>query len=184
MEYALDKKAICDSVALGYWAPVYQLSVPGSLTENKDIKGYQIPNRNIICIPPEDENWSTSLTKVDIGLIPNLEEHDGNWLPAMEFMVMKTPWIASSGPVFQDLRSYGWLVSNSASMWHRIITDMVTNLESYKKDAEGEPYLFALSQSLEENLERVLGTFQKFYNKNNKEMEDKYAGEIQLESSG
>jgi peptide/nickel transport system substrate-binding protein len=46
VEYAIDKKAICDSVAMGYWTPVYQLSIPGSLTENKDVKGYQYdPNK-------------------------------------------------------------------------------------------------------------------------------------------
>jgi dipeptide transport system substrate-binding protein len=37
LDYAIDKKAICDSVAQGYWKPANQIAIPGSYAENADV---------------------------------------------------------------------------------------------------------------------------------------------------
>jgi peptide/nickel transport system substrate-binding protein len=41
IEYALDKKAICDTVGAGYWIPIWQPARPGSWAENPSVTGYR-----------------------------------------------------------------------------------------------------------------------------------------------
>ena len=41
IEYALDKKAICDQLGAGYWIPIWQPARPGSWAENSAAVGYR-----------------------------------------------------------------------------------------------------------------------------------------------
>jgi hypothetical protein len=80
-------------------------------------------------------------------------------------MVMKIPWIASEGPAYHSLRPYGWLVNNTASSWERILLDMVDHLEDHRQEMLTEPYLYAISQSVDENIEKVMSIYSTIINK-------------------
>jgi peptide/nickel transport system substrate-binding protein len=41
IEYALDKKAICDQLGAGYWIPIWQPAIPGGWAENSAVAGYR-----------------------------------------------------------------------------------------------------------------------------------------------
>jgi glycosyltransferase involved in cell wall biosynthesis len=121
-------------------------------------------------LPPEQkifqpwvpyEQWPRVLTKFDIGLAPLHGPYDErrSWIKVLEYMAMKIPWIASEGPAYAELRPYGWLVKNSASAWERLLLDMVDHIGDYRAEAARDPYLFALGQSIDENIDRVTGTY-------------------------
>lgn len=111
-----------------------------------------------IYIPARDEkDWQKVLSTIDLGLIPlsgNIDDRVG-WCDPLEYMAMKIPWVGSSSIALADLRQYGWLVQNHDSIWKRVILDMVGNIPAYKEEAGGEPYLFAISQVVDEYLEKL-----------------------------
>lgn len=107
------------------------------------------------------QEWPHPLATVDIGLAPitgYLSERRG-WLDILEFMVMKIPFLASESPTYYPLRPYGWLVQNSANAWERVLQDMIDHLRDYQIDADGEAFLFGLSQGVDENAGRIVELF-------------------------
>lgn len=121
-------------------------------------------------IPPEQKlyhpwvphnEWANVLAKFDIGLAPLQGPYDErrSWIKILEYMVMKIPWVASEGPAYSDLRRFGWLVKNTPSAWERVLLDVIDHLDEYKQDAAGEPYLFGIAQSIDENIEKVLAKY-------------------------
>ena len=80
-------------------------------------------------------------------------------------MIMKIPWVASEGPAYHALRNYGWLVPNNASAWERILNDMVDHIPDYKQEAGRDPFLFGLSQSVDDNVEKILITYNQIMEK-------------------
>jgi hypothetical protein len=123
-----------------------------------------------LALPPEAQSfypldsttdWPARLSGVDIGLAPlsgDLDERRG-WKDVLEFMAMKIPWVASHGPAYYELRPYGWIIENNASTWERVLLDVIDHLPAYAEEAQSEPYLFAISQGIEENVEAVLTAF-------------------------
>ncbi len=111
--------------------------------------------------------WSTVLAQFDIGLAPLCGEYDQrrSWIKVLEYMVMKIPWIASEGPPYEEFRSFGWLVQNTAQAWQRVLFDVVDHLEQYQKEAAGEAYLAALGKSIDENIDRTLSQYATIYEK-------------------
>jgi hypothetical protein len=107
------------------------------------------------------QEWPRPLAYVDIGLSPVLSPRDERrgWTDLLEYMVMRIPWLASQNPAYVDLRSYGWLVQNDPGAWERVLLDMIDHLPVYQEEAMGEPYLFGISQGIEENIDRILSTF-------------------------
>jgi len=97
------------------------------------------------------------LSKADVGLLPAYGEFDlrQSPLPAVEYMAMKIPWIASSQPVYQSLAEYGGLVNNSAAEWAAAILETAENIETARQRAAGRAYLYALSQDAAENVEKI-----------------------------
>jgi hypothetical protein len=71
-------------------------------------------------------------------------------------MVSKIPWIASDLVPLRPLSLYGKLVQNSSSNWEAAILNALDQLGVYKKKAAGEPFLFALSQDVNGNIDKVL----------------------------
>ncbi len=102
-------------------------------------------------------DWQKVLSTIDIGLIPlsGMEDDRVGWFDALEYMLMKIPWVASENNAFAELRHYGWLVQNHANLWERILLDMVGNIQAYKEDTAGEPYLFAIGQGKDEYIEKL-----------------------------
>ncbi len=111
-----------------------------------------------IYIPARDNgDWQKTLSTIDLGLIPlaGTEDDRVGRFDALEYMLMKIPWVASEGAAFAELRQYGWLVQNHASLWERVLLDMVGNINAYKEDTAGEPYLFAIGQGKDEYIEKL-----------------------------
>jgi glycosyltransferase involved in cell wall biosynthesis len=104
------------------------------------------------------EEWADILLKLDVGVIPIHGDYDLRLgrIHLLEFMISKTPWIASNQPCFRELSRYGKLVQNSASEWESAVMKAVDNIDIGQKRAKGEPFLFALSQDIHENIDKVL----------------------------
>lgn len=114
------------------------------------------------------KEWPQQLAFFDIGIAPLSTPYDQrrSWKKVMEYMAMKIPWIATDGPAYHSLGSYGWLVQNKANAWERILLDMVDNLAGHKAEATSEPFIFSLSQSIDQNIDKILALFQTIRSKN------------------
>lgn len=105
--------------------------------------------------------WPGELANYDIGLAPLNGPYDDrrSWIKALEYMVMKIPWVASEGPPYHELRSYGWLVPNSAQTWERVLLDIIDHIDEYRAEAGREAYLQGISQSIDGNIDKVLAVY-------------------------
>jgi hypothetical protein len=112
--------------------------------------------------------WPQLLSIFDIGIAPLYGQYDQrrSWIKILEYMVMKIPWVASDGPAYQSLRPYGWLVKNTPNGWERILLDLVDHLEDYRDEAFRDPYLFGLSQGVNENVENIISVYTSILDKN------------------
>lgn len=127
-----------------------------------------LPENQKVLLPwvPYTE-WAQVLSKFDIGFAPLHGPYDErrSWIKVLEYMVMKIPWIASEGPAYSDLREYGWLVKNNPSAWERVLLDLVDNVAGYKAEATRLPYLYGISQSIDENVNKLIATYQNVANR-------------------
>jgi glycosyltransferase involved in cell wall biosynthesis len=130
--------------------------------DQKAVENLGLPAGKLIYRPWKDgSDWPSPLARFDIGLAPlrgPLDQRRG-WASVLEYLIMKIPWVASQGPAYYELRPYGWLVENTAGTWQRILLDMIDHLDDYKFEAAQAPYLFGLSQSLEENVYQLVDTY-------------------------
>ncbi len=118
-----------------------------------------VPDRQKVMWPliPQTE-WPRYLSSLDIGLAPlsgDFDQRSGS-ARLLEYMLMKIPWIASEGPVYRKFAQYGWLVPNSVEAWEKVILEMVDHLADYRIEAAAEPYLYALSHDIDENINTIL----------------------------
>jgi hypothetical protein len=113
------------------------------------------------------DEWVTVLLNLDIGLVPIYGDYDLRLsrINLLEFMMSKTPWIASSQPAFREFSRYGRLVQNSADGWEAAILKAIDNIGALQAWASGEPFLFALSQDVNENIDKVVKLFTYILNK-------------------
>jgi len=126
-----------------------------------------IPAAQMIKYPANSfEAWANILPHVDIGFVPISGDYDVrcSWLPLLEFMLSKIPWIASDLTSFRPLSAYGMLVQNSADDWQTAIFNLANQLGAYRKKASGEPFLFALSQDINGNIDKVLKCYTSILN--------------------
>jgi hypothetical protein len=82
-------------------------------------------------------------------------------------MVSKIPWIASNQPAFREFSRFGRLVPNSSDAWESAILRVIENMDDLELWAAGEPFLFALSQDVNENIDKVLKLFTYILNQAN-----------------
>jgi glycosyltransferase involved in cell wall biosynthesis len=113
------------------------------------------------------EEWPQVLASYDIGLAPMEGEFDArrSWVKVLEYMAVKTPWIASRSPAYQELESYGQLVENSAYAWEENLLNLIDNLEKYQLHAQGPAFNFSISQNADSNIERMIMTFNSIINR-------------------
>lgn len=117
-----------------------------------------LPSHQKIIIPcNESSKWMAVLPSLDIGVLPKLTAFDqrSGREEILEFMLMKVPWVASSGVCCRELGQYGWLVQNKTGTWERILDDMINNLDNYRAES-AEGFLFALGQSIDENIDKFM----------------------------
>jgi len=122
-----------------------------------------VPARQKLLWPwVKQEDWPRYLSRVDIGLAPLAGEFDQRrgWERVMEYLVMKIPWVASEGSPYRAVGRFGRLVNNQPDSWEKNLLEIVDHLEEYRADAAGEPYLFALSQDIDENINKILMAYQ------------------------
>jgi hypothetical protein len=105
--------------------------------------------------------WPQTLGKIDIGLAPMIGEagQRASCAPMLEYMALQIPWIASQGPAVYDLHSFGWIVEDTAEGWLKAIIEMVDHYPDFRAEAAVAPYLYAISKSLEENIQTVVDTY-------------------------
>ncbi len=107
------------------------------------------------------EEWADILLKLDVGLAPISGEYDLRLgrINLLEFMISKTPWIASNQASFREFSRFGRLVQNTPEAWETTLVKVLDNLDAFQKRASGELFLFALSQDVNENIDKVLKLF-------------------------
>lgn len=113
------------------------------------------------------EQWCPLLKTIDIGLAPLSGEYDKrrSWIKALEYMALKIPWIATKYPTYDELHDYGLMTENGSKYWENALIEMIENYPKYKERAETIGYDFALSQSSDNNIEKVtLPLYEKLIN--------------------
>ncbi len=140
----------------------HNVKVMISGNDRRIFQSLPLPSQQKILHPwmPYDQ-WSSVLAQFDIGIAPLAGPYDErrSWIKVLEYMVMKIPWIASDGPAYYDLGSYGRLVENTTQAWRTALLEVVDHLESEKMRAAGQPYLFGLAQSVDENVNHIVDTY-------------------------
>ena len=132
-------------------------NVSSSIIEKLNI----LPNQMEVYTRTSFDKWVQILSGLDIGVAPVDGDYDlrmGSF-NVMEFMIMKIPWAASNTLPYRDLARYGWLVPNSANNWESSLIELVDHVDAYRAEAVGEPFLFALSQDVNENIFKVLDIY-------------------------
>ncbi len=107
------------------------------------------------------ENWVDISLHLDIGLMPVSGEYDLRLssYDLLEFMISKTPWIASEDMNFQNLSQYGQWVRNTPEAWENAILRTIDQLDAHQRKAITEPFLFALNQDISVNIARILKVY-------------------------
>jgi len=113
-----------------------------------------------------EEQWSQLVASYDIGLAPLATEFDRrrSWIKALEYMIMKIPWIASNFETYEELGQYGTLTKNGLENWKEAMCTAIDNIEEKRALANGKAYDFAVSQSWDANIHKVLGIYQQIIN--------------------
>jgi hypothetical protein len=109
----------------------------------------------------QDGGWHQLLSKIDIGMAPMIGEagQRAACSPILEYMALQIPWIASQGSAVYDLHSFGWIVENTPEGWLKAIIEVVDHFQDFRAEAAVAPYLYAISKSLEENIQTVVDTY-------------------------
>jgi glycosyltransferase involved in cell wall biosynthesis len=109
------------------------------------------------------EQWSSLLKTIDIGIAPLHGEYDKrrSWIKALEHLALKTPCIASDLPTYNELHDYIKITPNGSKWWETAIVDMIENYSIYKEKADTIGYDFAVSQSIDNNIEETIALYQK-----------------------
>lgn len=107
--------------------------------------------------------WTSLLKSVDIGLAPLATVYDRrrSWVKAIEYMALKTPWIASNFPPYKRLHEYGTIVKNSIESWENGLVRIIDNLQEYRDKAAADAYDFALTQTTDKNILNTIELYQK-----------------------
>ncbi len=137
-----------------------------NLEKGSDMKFDIDPAQIKIYYPRSFEEWVTILLKLDIGLAPIYGNYDVRLSTAklLEFMISKTPWIASEQLTFHELLQYGQWVKNTPDAWKNAILSTIDQLDVYQKKASKEPFLFAISQDVSANIDKVLKIYSSIIN--------------------
>jgi len=120
------------------------------------------PEQRIIYswMPPED--WRGCISNLDLGLAPSLTQYDfrESRKPVLEYLSLKIPWVASDHLPFRDIKQYGMVVENSYIAWKNGILQSINCLEERTTFASGNPYLYAISQDIDENINKIIDSYE------------------------
>jgi len=124
------------------------------------------PDRKIFSGYVPEEDWSRLVASYDIGLSPLATEFDRrrSWLKSMEYMIMKVPWVGTDMETYEELRDYGTLVKNGLDNWKKALSYAIEHIEEKRELANTKAYDFALTQSWDNNIDKLLNIFQEIIN--------------------
>lgn len=105
-----------------------------------------------------DEQWTPLIKSLDIGLAPLAGEYDKrrSWIKVLEYMALKVPWVATNYETYSELTEFGITTDNGYQNWEKALSTMIENYSDYQKISDTTGYEFALDQSSEKNIEKVI----------------------------
>jgi hypothetical protein len=108
------------------------------------------------------KNWPVLLSSFDLGLIPVADEFGVrlSFVQAVEYMLMKIPWVSSDLPPYRELAQFGCLVPNVAEYWQQTLLEVVDHLSVFRNEVSGASFLYALGLDVNENISKVLATYE------------------------
>ncbi len=127
------------------------------------IEASQIPvKKRVIHNEIPAYRWPAFLSNLDIGItfVEGKFSARASKLRAIEYSVMKIPWLASNLLPFREMDHYGWLISNSEEQWTRALLEIIDHLETYQTEANGEPFLYGISQDIFENIDKIIDIYE------------------------
>jgi glycosyltransferase involved in cell wall biosynthesis len=79
---------------------------------------------------PHNE-WPRLLSRFDIGLIPLTGRYDArrSWIKSLEYTLMGIPWVGTKAPPTEELKDYGYQVTNNVQSWEKAIRYAIDNHE-------------------------------------------------------
>jgi hypothetical protein len=110
--------------------------------------------------------WADTLPGLDIGIMPIYRDYDLRlgYFDLLEFMISKIPWIASGVPIFRKFSQYGQWTQNTPTAWENSILNTEDQLQLYQRRANEDPFLFALSQEISVNIDKILKVYANIIN--------------------
>ena len=111
-------------------------------------------------VPVQD--FAKLLKSFDIPFAPLSSDYDmrRSWVKVLEYMALQIPWIATDCITYEELKPYGKTVANSEDNWYNAIVAMIENLPKAREYAREDPYQFAMSQSVDNQLDGRLKVYQ------------------------
>jgi glycosyltransferase involved in cell wall biosynthesis len=109
---------------------------------------------------PEDQ-WASLLKSIDIGIAPlaSAYDHRRSWIKVLEYMITKVPFIATNFETYEELFDYGTYTENGVENWKNALCYAVEHLDEKREMANGKAYQFALEQSYEKNISKLLDIY-------------------------
>jgi fructose-specific component phosphotransferase system IIB-like protein len=79
---------------------------------------------------PHNE-WPRLLSTFRIGIIPLTGRYDArrSWIKALEYTLMGIPWIGTKAPPTEELKDYGYQVTNNVQSWEKAIVHVIENYD-------------------------------------------------------
>jgi hypothetical protein len=109
------------------------------------------------------EQWGKFVAQnFDIGIAPLAGKYDNyrSWIKPMEYMMTKTPFVASDGMAYHELLKYGHLLQvNASKPWERALLNIIDNYDKEKEFVSGLPYEFALTKDVNKNIDEMMKIF-------------------------
>jgi glycosyltransferase involved in cell wall biosynthesis len=108
--------------------------------------------------------WPSYLKTVDIGIAPLAGEYDRrrSWIKPLEYCALGIPWIASRSDPYDEIGKYGVIVDNTPDAWETALINMIDRLDMYRKRARVKPLQFAMRQTSDRNVERIVEIYEGF----------------------
>lgn len=127
---------------------------------------FNIPDDKKIFQPyVKNEEYGGLISRLfDIGIAPLEGEYDKyrSMIKPIEFMLTKTPFVASYGEAYKELFQIGGLgsfIKNSTENWESKLSYILDNYQSEKKFMNGKPFQYALTWDYMNGVDYMVKTY-------------------------
>jgi glycosyltransferase involved in cell wall biosynthesis len=135
--------------------------------DNRVYDAIQLPDNKKIFQPyvPYEEWGGIIARSFDIGIAPLSGEYDEyrSWIKPIEFLLTKTPWIASDNVAYDEFKGtgYGKIVQNDVDSWTNALLKTIDNIEKENEKISGDPFEFAKMQDVNLHAEEIANVYRK-----------------------